>query len=151
MKEPFILYIDATYFAIGVVLVQVHIGLERVIGHASKSMSKIRIRYSTKKREILAIVKYSRQFKHYFLGWRLKITLDYRVLHKFKDPVALTARWLEKLIALRCEIEYRHGKSIGQADGMSRLPASAAALNMTTLLLTSRGIPRWKIIFLQIV
>ena len=134
MNEPFILYTDASQFAIGAVLAEVQNGLERVICYASKSLNKAQSCYSTTKRELLAIVNYTRHFKHYLLGRRFKIITDHRALqwlHNFKDPDALTARWLEKIAAFDYEIEHRSGKSIGHADCMSRLPATTAALNMT--------------------
>ena len=53
------------------------------------------------------------------------------MLLNFKDPDALTARWLKKLAAFEYESEHRSGKSIGHADCMSRLSASTTALNMT--------------------
>ena len=134
MKEPFILFTDASQFAISAVFAQVQNGLERVICYASKSLNKAQGRYPTTKRELLAIVNYTRHFKHYLLGRRFKIITDHRALqwlHNFKDPDALTARWLEKLAAFDYDIEHRSGKSIGHADCMSRLPATTAALNMT--------------------
>ena len=109
MKEPFILYTDASQFAIGAALAQVQNGLERVICYASKSLNKAQSRYSTTKRELLAIVNYTRHFKHYLLGRRFKIITDHRELqwpHNFKDPDALTARWLEKLAPFDYEIEH---------------------------------------------
>ena len=134
MNEPFILYTDASQFAIGAVLAQVQNDLERVICYASKSLNKAQSRYSTTQREILAIVIYTRLFNHYLLGRQSKIITDHRalqLLHNFKDPDTLTTRWLEKLAAFDYEIEHRSGKSIGHADCMSRLPATTAALNMT--------------------
>ena len=86
------------------------------------------------KRELLTIVNYTRHFQHYLLGRQFKIITDHwglRWLHNFKDPGALTARWLEKLAAFDYEIENQSGKSIGHADCMSLLPATTAALNMT--------------------
>ena len=134
LREPFILYTDANQFAIGAVLAQVQTGLDRVICYASKSLNKAQSRYSTTKRELLAIVTYTRHFKHYLRGRQLKIVTDHRALkwlHIYKDPDALTARWLEKLPAFDYDIEHRSGKSIGHADCMPRLPARIAALNMT--------------------
>ena len=134
MNEPFILYTDANQFAIGAVLAQIQNGLEWVICYASKSLNKAQSRHSTTKRELLAIVNFTRLFKHYLLGRRFKIIINHRAiqsLHKFKDPDALTTRWLEKLAAFDYEIEHRSGKSIGHADCMSPLPATTAALNMT--------------------
>ena len=137
MNEPFILYTDASQFAIGAVLAQVQNGLERVICYASKSLNKDQSRYSTTKRDLLAIVNYTRHLKHYLLGRQFKIITDHRALqwlHNFKDPDALTARWLEKLAPFDYEIEHRSGKSIGHADCMSRLPATTTALNMTAIM-----------------
>ena len=134
MKEPFILYTDASHFAIVAVLAQVQNGLERVICHASKSFNKAQSCYSTTKREILAIVNYIRYFKHYLLGRRFKIITDHRALqwfHNFKNPDALTPRWHEKLGAFVYEIEYRSGKCTGLADCMLRFSLATAALNMT--------------------
>ena len=135
MKEPFILYTDASQFAMGAVLAQVQDGCERVICYASKSFNKAQSRYSTTKRELLAVVNYTKHFKHYLFGRRMKIITDHRALqwlHNYKDPDALTARWLETFGAFDYEIEHRSGKSIGHADCMSTLPTSAAAVNMTT-------------------
>ena len=134
MKEPLILYTDASQFAIGAVFAQVQNGLEQVNCYASKSLNKAQSRYSTTKRELLAKVNYTRHFKHYLLGRRFKIITDHRALQwlqNFKNPDALTARWLKKLTAFDHEIEQRSGKSIGHDDCMSRLLATTAALNMT--------------------
>ena len=142
MKEPFILYTDASQYAMGAVLAQVQNDHERVICYASNALNKAQSRYSTTKRELLAIVTYTKHFKHYLLGRRFKIITDHRALqwlHNFKDPDALTARWLEKLAAFDYDIEHRSGKSIGHADCMSRLPSQTAAINMTTTFVSNIG------------
>ena len=134
LKEPFILYTDASHFAIGAVQAQVENGLRRVICYSSKSLNKAQSRNSTTKWELLAIVIYTRHFKHYLLGWQFKIITDHRALqwlHSFKDPDALTVRWLKKLVDFDYEVEHRSGKSIGRADCLSRIQATTAALNMT--------------------
>ena len=74
----------------------------------------------------MAIVTFTRHFKYYLLGKKLKIVTDDRALqwlHNFKDPDGLTARWLEKLAAFDCEVQHRPGKKIGRADGLSRIPS----------------------------
>ena len=73
MKEPFLLFNDASQFAMNAVLAQIHNGLERVICYASKSLNKAQSHYSPTKRELLPIVNYIRPFKHYLLGRRFKI------------------------------------------------------------------------------
>ena len=109
----------------GAVLSQVQDGKERAICYASKAFSKSQTNYSATKRELLAIVTFTRHFKHYLLGRKFKIVTDHRALqwlHNFKDPDGLTARWLEKLAAFDYEVQHIPGKSIGHADGLSRIP-----------------------------
>ena len=125
VKEPFILYPDASLTAMGAVLAQVQDGKERAICYASKAFSISQTNYSATKRELLANVTFVRHFKHYLLGRKFKIVTDHRALQwlrNFNDPDGLTARWLEKLAALDYEVQHRPGKSIGHADGFSRIP-----------------------------
>ena len=119
--------------AMGAVLSQVQDGQERAICYSSKAFSKAETRYSASKRELLAVVNFTRHFRHYLLGRQSKIVTDHRALqwlHNFKDPDALTLRWLEKLAAFNYEVVHWPGKSIGHADGLSRTPPRA--LNMVS-------------------
>ena len=55
---------------------------------------------------------------------KFKIVSDHRALqwlHNFKDPDGLTARWLKKIAAFDYEVQHRPGRSIGDADGLSRI------------------------------
>ena len=125
VKEPFILYTDASLTAMGAVLAKVQNGKERAICYASKAFSKSQTNYSATKRELSAIVTFTRHFNHYLLGRKIKIVIDHRALqwlHNFKDLDGLTARWLEKLAAFDYEVQHRPSKSIGHADGLSRIP-----------------------------
>ena len=113
VKEPFFLYIDASLTALGAVLAQVQDGKERAICYPSKAFSKSQTNHSATKREILAIVTFTRHFKHYILGRKFKIVTDHRArqwLQNFKDPDGLTARWLEKLAGFDYEVQHRPGK-----------------------------------------
>ena len=90
-----------------------------------KSIFKISNKLFCNKTELLANVNFTRHFKHYLLGRKFKVVTDHRALqwlHNFKDPDGLTARWLEKLAAFDYEVQHRPGKSIGHADGLSRIP-----------------------------
>ena len=125
VKESFILSTDASLTAMGAVITQIQDGKERAICYASKAFSKSQTNYSATKRELLAIVAFTRHFKHYLLGRKVRIVSDHRALqwlHNFKDPDGLRARWLEKFAAFEYEVQRRPGKSIGQADGLSRIP-----------------------------
>ena len=86
----------------GAVLAQAQDGKKRAICHASKAFSKSQTNSSATKRELLAIVTFTRHFTNYLLGRKFKIVTDHRALqwlNNFKDPDELTARWLEKLAA----------------------------------------------------
>ena len=136
MREPFILYTDASQHAMGAVLTQIQNGSELLVCYASKSFSKAQSRYSTTKRELLAIVNFTRHFTDYLLGRNFQIVTDHRALqwlHNVKDPDGLTARWLEKLAAFEYETVHRSGKSIGHADSMSRIPSQDATTDLANV------------------
>ena len=125
VKEPFILYTDASLTAMGAVLAQVQDGKKRAICYASKAFSKSPTNYSATKGELSAIVTFTRHFKHYILGRKFKIVSDHGALqwlHNFNETDGLTARWLQKLAAIEYEVQQRPGKSIVHADGLSRIP-----------------------------
>ena len=78
--------------------------------------------YSATKRELLAVVHFTRHFKHYLLDQKCILRTDnsaLRWLHNFKDPDGLVARLLGKLAQFDYEGEYRPGNSIGHAGGLS--------------------------------
>ena len=124
----------------GAILAQVQDGKERAICYASKSLSKSRRKYSATRRELLALVTFTRQFRHYLLGQKFTVVTDRSALqwlHSFKDPDGITARWLEKLAPFDFEVRHRPGKSIGHADGLSRIPPSSINAVETDLPSTS--------------
>ena len=140
LKEPFILYTDASQFAMGAVLAQAWDGKERAICYGSTSLSKSQTKYSAGRRELLAIVTFTRHFRHYLLGQKFTKVTDHSALqwlHSFKDPDGITARWLEKLAPFDYEVRHRPGKSIGQADGLSRIPPNSINAIETDLPSTS--------------
>ena len=100
-------------------------GKEQAICYSSKAFSKSQTNYSARKRGSLAIVIFTRYFKHYLLGKKFKIVTFHHALqwfHNFRDPDGLTAPWLEKLAAFDYEVQHRPGKKIGHVDGLSRIP-----------------------------
>ena len=72
LKEPFILYTDASQFAMGALLAQVQDGKERAICNASRSLSKSQTKYSATRRELFALTTFTRQFRHYLLVQKSK-------------------------------------------------------------------------------
>ena len=132
LKELFNLYTDASQFAMGAILAHVQNGKERAICYASKSLSKSQTKYSATRRELLALVTFTRHFRHYLLGQKITKVTDHSALqwlHSFKDPDGITARWLEKLASFDYEFRHQPSKSIGHGDGLSRiLPKSINAM-----------------------
>ena len=140
LKEPFILYTDASQFAMGVVLAQVQDGKERAVCYASKSLSKSQTKYSATRCELLSLVTFARHFRHYLLAQKFTIVTDHialQWLHSFKDPDGITARCLEKLAPFDYEVRHLPGKSIGHADGLSRIPPKSINAIKTELPSTS--------------
>ena len=63
--SEFVLDTDASAYAIGAVLSQVQDGKERVIAYGSRSLDKPERNYCVTRREMLAVVYFTKYFKHY--------------------------------------------------------------------------------------
>ena len=124
-EKEFILDTDASGYGIGAVLSQVQEGKERVIAYGSKALSKEERRYCVTRRELLAIVHFVKQYRHYLFGQKFLIRTDHgalKYLLNFKDPQGQMARWLQVLDTYTFDIEHRAGRKHNNADAMSRGP-----------------------------
>ncbi|KAL6486140.1 hypothetical protein MHYP_G00055320 [Metynnis hypsauchen] len=127
-QGTFILDTDASNCSIGAVLSQLQDGEEKVIAYASSHLQNTQRRYCITRRELLAVVKFTRQFRHYLLGRRFLIRTDHSSLSwlfRFKHPEGQLARWLEQLGQYDLQIEHRPGVRYGNADALSRKVADA--------------------------
>ena len=123
--EPFILDTDASDTAVGAVLSQVQDGQERVICYGSAVLAAAQRNYCTTRKELLAIIRFTRQFRHYLLGRSFTIRTDngsLTWLMRFKNPSGQVARWLEELSQYEINIIHRKGKLHVNADTLSRVP-----------------------------
>ena len=123
--DPFILDCDASDVALGGVLSQVQNGDERVIAYASFTLTPEQKRYCTTRKELLSIVRLTRQFKYYLLGRYFKVRTDHASLTwllRFKDPQGQLARWIEELGQFHMIVKHRPGSKHENADGASRIP-----------------------------
>ena len=121
----FILDTDASDSGIGAVLSQVQDGTERVVGYASRALSKPERNYCVTRRELLAVVHFVKNFRQYLYGQKFTIRTDHgalRWLLNFKDPEGQIARWIQVLGEYDFHIIHRAGRSHANADSMSRLP-----------------------------
>ena len=121
----FVLDTDASDKAIGAVLSQVQDGKERVVAYGSFVLSTAQRNYCVTRRELLAIVVFTKHYRHYLLGNKFKVRTDHNSLiwlMRFKNIEGQLARWIEELQNYDMELLYRAGRDHGNADGMSRLP-----------------------------
>jgi predicted aspartyl protease len=68
---------DASSFAVGAVLSQIQDDEERVIAYGSRTLNKSEKNYCTTRRELLAVVHFTRYFKHYLYGVDFTIRTDH--------------------------------------------------------------------------
>ena len=125
IDAEFILDTDASKFAIGAVLSQVHEGKERVIAYASRTLGRAEQNYCVTRSELLAVVVFLKHFRHYLYGQRVRVRTDHgalRWLLNFKNPEGQLARWLEVITQYQLTLEHRAGRIHSNADGMSRRP-----------------------------
>ena len=123
--DLFVLDTDASDTAIGGVLSQVQGGVEKVICYGSFVLSPAQRRYCTTRKELLAVIRFTRQFRHYLLGRRFLLRTDHNCLTwlmRFKNIEGQLARWLEEISQYDMEIVHRPGNCHGNADGLSRIP-----------------------------
>jgi hypothetical protein len=128
----FILDTDASDTAVGAQLSQIQDGCERPIAYASNALTPEQKRKCTTSKELLAVVTFTRQFRHYLLGRRFTVRTDHSSLvwlMRFKHIQGQLARWLEELSQFDMEIEHRPGKKHNNADGLSRIPDRLAPCN----------------------
>ena len=127
-QDPFILDTDASNDSIGAVLSQVQDGKEVPLAFASNSMSKTQRNYCTTKRELLAVVVYTKKFRHYLYGGNFTLRTDHsslRWLLNFKEADGMMGRWMSHLSELGLTndmIEHRSGVKHINADCLSRRP-----------------------------
>jgi hypothetical protein len=125
--DPFILGTDAPDFAIAADRIQVQDGKEWVIAYGSYRyiLNPEQQGYCTTRKELLSIVRCTKQVLHYLLGRESKIRTDHSSLTwllNFKDPQGQVTRWLETLSQYNMVVTHRPGKKHINADGLSRIP-----------------------------
>ena len=94
----FIIDTDASDTAIGAELLQVQEGREVPIAFASTVLTSQQRRYCTTRKELLAVIVFTRQFRHYLLGRKVVLRTDHHSLvwlTRCKRPEGKLARWLE--------------------------------------------------------
>ena len=79
-EDLFILDTDASNHTIGAELLQVQNGVELLIGFGSFIFDSAQRNFCTTRKELLAVVRFTRHFKHYLLGRRFTLRTDHNSL-----------------------------------------------------------------------
>ena len=121
----FILFTDASTFALGAILSQEDDeGNERVIAYASRSLLPAEKNYTATELECLAVVWAIGKFHQYVYGHRFLLITDHSALcHLFNTttPNGRLARWVMKLQVYDFETIHRSGKRHINVDSLSRI------------------------------
>jgi hypothetical protein len=140
--DPFILDTDASDKSVGAELIQIQEGEERAVAYGSLMLTPEQQKYCTTRKELLAIIRFSQQFRHYLLGRHFTVRTDHNSLAwlmNFKEPQGQLARWFNM------EIQHRPGKKHTNADALSRIPGGEpySEFNLRVKLqdLASGGVP----------
>ncbi|EXX59485.1 gag-pol fusion protein [Rhizophagus irregularis DAOM 197198w] len=124
-ERLFLLYTDASTFALGAILSQKDDDKkERVIAYASWTLNKHERNYSVMELECLAVIWAVKHFHHYLHGQRFTVVTDHaalRYLMNMSNPVGKLGRWLMTLNGYDLEIVNRPGKQHTNVDTLSRI------------------------------
>ena len=128
---PFLLQTDASSVGLEALLEQGG----RVIAYASCTLTRSELQYSTIQKECLAAVYAMKQFHHYLLGHPFQLKTDHALLQwlSAQKMEGLLCRWALAMEEYSFDIVYRKGSLNGNADALSRLPATTS----TTVAMTS--------------
>ncbi|XP_051809284.1 E3 ubiquitin-protein ligase RNF31-like isoform X4 [Acanthochromis polyacanthus] len=122
-SQPFILQTDASRSGLGAVLIQEKEGERRPVVFLSRKLLDRETRYSTVKKECLAVKWAVDSLRYYLLGRHFVLETDHRALqwlHKMKDANNRITGWYLSLQPYDFTVRYRPGKSNVVADCLSR-------------------------------
>ena len=124
LRKEFILYTDASGFALGAILAQIdNSGKDYVCAYASRALKGAEKHYGITEKECLAVVWGIKQFRIYLYGTHFKTITDHSALNwlmKINDPSGRLARWSIYLQAYDMEIIHRKGSHHSNVDALSR-------------------------------
>ena len=127
-SRPFMIQTDASAFAISATLTQPdEDDVHHPVAFLSASLSPAERNYDIYDRELLAIMKAFRQWRHHLLGTAHQITVltDHNNLAYFREPHRITgrqARWMETLTEFDFVLRHVPGPSNTVADLLSCRP-----------------------------
>jgi len=125
--KPYIITADACGYGIGACLMQDHGKGLQPIAFLSKKLNNAELRYENHERELLALYRTLKEWRHYLYGSQFTLKTDHRNLVWLLTQKHLSARqmhWLQYFQDFGGVIPIEHvsGRLNGVADGLSRRP-----------------------------
>ena len=124
-SKPWIIYSDASGYAVGGVLCQDHGSGPQPVLYASHKLSGCELNWPTHDKELFGIVFMVKTCKPYLQGRKVTIYTDHKSLQYVKTQPHLSAkqtRWVQFLDTFDWEVQYKEGKLNVVADAVSRRP-----------------------------
>lgn len=124
-NEPYRVECDASDYAVGAVLSQMHEGKWHPVAFLSKSMTAVERNYEIYDKELLAMMTALDEWRHYLMGAKheFEIWTDHKNLEYFKKPQKLNrrqARWVTELADYHFKLYHKPGKLHTKPDLLSR-------------------------------
>ena len=121
-NSPFIVDTDASDNSLGAVLSNIVDGVEYPVAFPSIVLTPAECRYSTTKREALAVIEAMKWFKPYIWGTQFVLRTDQASLQWLfrQNNDGMIFRMLQRLQEFDFQVVHRPGDKHGNADGLSR-------------------------------
>ena len=123
--HTFILDTDASDTAIGGELLQLIHGVEDVISYGSYIITSEQKNYCMTQKELLAVLRFCRQFRYHLLGRKFVVGTGQNSLVwllGFKNIEGQLSRWIQELSQYDMIVVHRPGKDNVNADALLRIP-----------------------------
>ena len=91
-EKPFIPDTDACQYGIGAVLSQDHDGEEKVVAYGSRTLSKAERKYCVTRKELLAVVTFTKLFRPYLLGRHFTLRTEHSSLQWLYNMIGRATR-----------------------------------------------------------
>jgi hypothetical protein len=131
-----VLYTDASGYAVGGVLCQPHGDTIKPVIFLSHKLSGTELNWPVYEKEFFAIIYCLKQCQWYLQGNDVIIYTDHKSLQYFISQKSLSpkqSRWIEFLSSFYCKIEYKEGRYNVVADALSRRPDHQSSDNDTII------------------
>ena len=95
-----------------------------MIAYGSFALTAEQRKYCTTRKELLAVLRFTRQWRHHLLGRPFIVRKDHASLiwlTNFREPQGQLARWMEELSQYNMVLRHRSGRKHGNADSLSRM------------------------------